>query len=398
MFLPIRTETSVRHAPIANVALIGLNVLVFFILDFGMGRAGIEYKNKYFVLDGLEPSLIQFITYQFSHADLWHIGGNMLFLWVFGNAVNAKMGDIAYVLFYLAGGIFAALGFHMANPGLSLLGASGSIAAVTTAYLVLFPRSHVTVLYVFFFIGTFEVPATIIIGAKIIVWDNVVAPQITGGGNVAHSAHLAGYLFGVLAASVMLLIRAIPRDQFDMLALVKRWNQRRAFASAMANPQARAQAQYGRVARAVPADPRKRAEWEQKLDQRTTLRAEIASHLQRGATDEAMAAYDRLVAMDPEQCMSADQQMTLGRAYYANGRFPQAAAAFERYLACYRHNAEANEVRLLLGIINARDLKQYESAERHLKEALEKITNPSRREQAQRWLDEARLGMGGASH
>lgn len=391
LLLPIRTETSVRHTPFANVALMCVNVLVYIVLDFGLRRAGgLEFKQEYFVLDGDAPRILQYLTYQFAHADILHLFGNMLFLWVFGNAVNAKFGDLPYVCFYLAGGVFAGLMFHLISPGNALLGASGAIAAVTTAYLVLFPRSRVTVLYVLFFIGTFEVPATIIIGAKIILWDNIVAPSFGGGGNVAYEAHLAGYLFGAAAALIMLWIRAVPRDQFDMLALIKRWNQRRAFASVMSDPRAQAQAQYGKVARVAPADPRKQAEWERTLDERTELRAAVSADIQRGDLDAATSSYDRLVAVDPEQCMPADQQMALARQYYATGRFPQAAAAFERFLACYRNNPDAPEVALLLGIIHARELKQYEPAQRHLSNALAKATNPARKALAQRWLDEIR--------
>jgi len=395
MLLPIRTETSVRHAPTANVALITLNIVVFLVLDFGLRHSAADFKERYFILDGEAPKLIQYITYQFSHADTWHLLGNMLFLWVFGNAVNAKFGDIPYVLFYLAGGIFSAMVFTAVEPGVSLLRASGSIAAVTTAYLVLFPRSHVTVLYFFFLIGVINVPAPLMIVAKIVIWDNLVAPMIGGGSNVAHAAHIAGYLFGFIVSLVMLLIRALPRDQFDMLALFKRWNQRRAYTAALNNPAARAQAQYGRVARVAPADPRRQVEWERQLDERTELRAAIAGHLERGDTKEATAAYDQLVARDPEQCLPADQQMAVGREYYASGRFPQAAAAFERYLNCYRMNPDANEVRLLLGIINARELQQFEAAEKLFREAVDRATSTSRRELAQRWLDEVRTLRGG---
>lgn len=395
LLLPIRTESSVRHTPFANVALITANVLVFLVLDYGLRHSAPQIKERYFVLDGDSPRMLQYLTYQFAHADIWHLAGNMLFLWVFGNAVNAKFGDIPYVLFYLAGGIFAALAFTTLVPGAGLLGASGAIAAVTTAYVVLFPRSHVTVLYFFFLIGVFEVPATLIILVKIVLWDNILAPSIGGGDNIAYEAHLAGYLFGFIVALIMLMIRALPRDQFDMLALAKRWNQRRTYAAAMRDPAARAQARYGRVAQVGPADPRKQAEWERQLDERTALRASVAAHLEAGELSEATTAYDRLVSLDPQQCLPADQQMAVGRQYYATGRYPQAAAAFERFLNTYRTSPDANEVRLLLGIINARELRQYDAAESLFREALARATTTARRELAQRWLDEVRALRGG---
>jgi membrane associated rhomboid family serine protease len=388
--IPIRTETSVRHTPIANVALIVANVLLFLFLDYVPSESGRALKSTYFVLDGFAPRLYQFVTYQFAHGDAWHLAGNMLFLWVFGNSVNAKMGDIAYLLFYLAGGVCAGLVFNYNSPH-SLVGASGAIAAVTTAYLVLFPRSRVTVLVIFFFITFIEVPALLIIGLKIVLWDNVIAPSLgIASESVAYSAHLAGYVFGFIAAMTMLFIKAIPRDQYDMLALVKRWNQRRSYQSMMRDPQVRAQAELGRVGKVAPHDAKARAEWNRQIDERTELRTKIADHLAQGEVDNAARLYEELIARHPEQCLPADQQIVIGRYYYSLQRQAQAAATFERYLASYPVGTEANEVRLLLGILLGRDLQQYERAEKVLSEALAKSTNPSRRALAEEWLAEVR--------
>jgi hypothetical protein len=275
-----------------------------------------------------------------------------------------------------------------------LLGASGSIAGVTTAYLVLFPRSRVTVLYWMFFIGTFELPAMIIIGIKIILWDNVMAPSIGGAGNVATGAHLSGYLFGFLASSGMLLIRVLPRDQFDMLALLKRWGRRQAHRQTMADPQARARAQFGRVARTVPPSPQERAEEEAHLDRIGELRVQIAEALERGDLAFAANLYEQLAATDSGQGLSARNQMMVAREFYATGRFPQAAAAFDRYLAQYGATAEAVDVRLLLGIIYARDLRQYEAAEKHLAASHDRLRDGPRRAQCSHWLAQVRAALG----
>ena len=214
IILPIRTEMVARHPPLANYTILAANCFVFLIVNLTGSDAIGAFKARYLVLNADWPAVHQFFTYQFLHEGWAHLAGNMLFLWVFGNSVNAKMGDFAYVLFYLAGGVFAGAAFALVSAD-RLLGASGAIAAVTTAYLVLFPRSRVTVLYVLFFIGTFEMPAIALIGLKIILWDNMIAPKLFGAGNVATSAHLGGYLFGLVAASILLLIRAIPRRGVD---------------------------------------------------------------------------------------------------------------------------------------------------------------------------------------
>jgi tetratricopeptide (TPR) repeat protein len=290
--------------------------------------------------------------------------------------------------------VFAAWGYALVRP-FPLVGASGAIAAVTTAYLALFPRSRITVLVWFFiFIHFFELPAMLMIGLKIIVWDNIIAPHLGGQGEVAHTAHLAGYLFGFSGALGMLFVRALPRDQFDILALWKRWHQRRGFAAAMSDPAAAARARYGSVARDVPVDPRKLAVEEQRLDEVTELRGRINDHVERRDVGAAAQLYERLVVLDPEQCLSERQQMEVAREFYRTGRFPQAAAAFERFVGCYPHSTEVGEVRLLMGIIYARDLRQYDVADRYLTRAMEMLKDQTRREQCLRWLANVRAALG----
>lgn len=390
MIIPIRTETPIRRTPWVNYTLIAANVLVCVV--FGTS------SNRRFTLDALIlnpawPELYQFVTYQFLHGDVVHLAGNMLFLWVFGNSVNAKMGDIPYLLFYVAGGMLAAWGFALTKVT-PMLGASGSIAAVTTAYLVLFPRSHITVMYWFWIIGFFEVPALIMIGLKIILWDNIIAPGLGGPSNVAYTAHLMGYFVGFTGAMLMLLLRALPRDQFDMLALLKRWNQRRAFAAAMADPAARAQAQLGRVARMDVRSPEQIAHDEARMDELTDLRARISECVADRDLGAAAALFEQLIGIDPRQCLPERTQLELARELYATGHFPQAAAAFEQYLKRYPDRSEDGEIRLLLGIILARDLRQYESAEAYLTQAIERVSAPERRERAVHWLNDVRAALG----
>jgi membrane associated rhomboid family serine protease len=394
MIIPIRTEMVARRTPIANVALITLNCAVFVLFNLSTSNQASHFREQYLILDAEWPRLFQFLTYQFSHGDLWHLLGNMLFLWVFGNSVNAKMGDIAYVLFYLTGGVFAAIVFTM-NDTSRMLGASGAIAAVTTAYLALFPRSRVTVMYIFFFIGFFELPATILILFKIILWDNVIAPSITPGAmtGVAFSAHLGGYIFGFLTAALLLATRAVARDHFDMLALIDRWHRRRAFQAVMSDPVAQRRAQFGTVARSPGVSSAERAADEARLDAVTNLRAQIVALLAKGDAAAAARTYEQLTAIDPAQCLSARNQLQVAREFYGAGRTPQAANAFERYLNSYSGGVEADEISLLLGIIYARDLQRYEEAEKRLAATLNHLSG-ERQSQCREWLDTVRRALG----
>ncbi len=394
--IPIRTETSVKATPWVNYALIAANILAYFIFDYSRNESLALFKSEHLILHADWPQLYQFFTYQFLHASPTHLAGNMLFLWVFGNPVCGKMGGLAYLMFYVSGGVFSACGYLVGSSA-PMLGASGAIAAVTTAYLALFPRSRVTVLFFFFIITYFDVPALILILFKVILWDNILAPGIGGGGAVAYSAHLSGYFFGFVVAMLMLWRRALPRDAFDMVALWKRWHQRRASAAALANPEARARAEFGAVARPVPASPERVAAENARLDQVTDLRSRIAGCLGTGDAGSGATLYEQLIGIDREQCLPEKQQLQVARQFYGTGRFPQAVAAFERFLACYPGSGDVNDVRLLTGIILARDLRQYETAERHLEEVRGRVGQGDRLKQCERWLGNVRAALGKAA-
>ena len=397
IILPIRTESVVRRTPTLNYILIGINAVCFLLLDEGLfGGAMTEFKQRYLFFRSDEPALHQFFTYQFLHADVMHLLGNMIFLWVFGNSVNAKMGNGPYLVFYLAGGVFAAWGYGWMNPGFSyLLGASGAVASITTAYLALFPRSRVTVfVWLFFFIHFIELPAMVIIGVKIIVWDNIVAPWLGQSEQIAHGAHLSGYFFGFAGALGMLLVRALPRDQFDILAVWKRWKQRRDFSAVMSDPAAAARAQHGSVARQVSYDPNERSEHDASIEKIADLRGQIAGALERGDVDEGVTLYEQLITDHPDQCMSERQQLEIARACYGSGRFEQAAAAFRRLVESYPQSVEVGNVGLLLGIIYARDLKKFDEAEPYLAGAMDALRDEERRAQCGEWLERVRAALG----
>jgi tetratricopeptide (TPR) repeat protein len=234
----------------------------------------------------------------------------------------------------------------------------------------------------------------VIIGLKIIVWDNIIGPTLGGSERVAYHAHLAGYLFGFVGAMGMLLVRALPRDQFDMLALWKRWRQRRELATVMARPGAAEWAQYGAVGRAVSVDPDARAIEDRRIDQIADLRARIGMELDRSANSAAAVLYEQLLAHEPTQCLSETQQLGIAREFYASGKFAQAAAAFDRFVQCYPNSNEAGNVRLLLGIVYARDLRQYEAADKHLTQSMESLRDPSHRDQCVQWLTNVRTALG----
>jgi membrane associated rhomboid family serine protease len=142
----------------------------------------------------------------FLHGGWLHIGGNMLYLWIFGNNVEDRLGRVRYVIFYLMGGL-AAAGLELAvgpNSAVPTLGASGAIAAVLGAYLLMFPRARVLTL-VFFFLPV-ELPAGLLLGGWFVLqlFHGVggMGTQVNGG--VAYFAHVGGFLFGMAATWLFL--------------------------------------------------------------------------------------------------------------------------------------------------------------------------------------------------
>lgn len=397
IFIPIRTDTPLRRSPRVNLLLIVVNVLAFVVLDLLGSSPGAstlaEWKRRG-MLDPQNLSLAQFFTYQFLHGDFLHLAGNMLFLWVFGNGVNGKMGNIAYLLFYLACGVFAGLGFAWFDSD-PCLGASGSIAGITTAFLVLFPRSHITVVYWFvWFLGTAQFQAMLLILVKIILWDNIVSPSLAGGHeyvSVAYSAHIAGYLFGFVWCAFMLLVRALPRDQYDIIALVKRYHQRQQYRVMMADPNTRAQAAHGKMARPISAESGEVMEVKLTPEQEELAkrRAEIGELLDERDYDAAAERYQGLVTDYPDQCLPKRQMMDVANQLMRVGKYPQAAAAYENFLKHYPTDPEVEQVKLVLGIIYAKYLDQYEAAQNYLRESLARLTNADQIQQATHWLEAA---------
>jgi membrane associated rhomboid family serine protease len=159
---------------------------------------------------GTIPSWETIFTAMFMHASILHIGGNMLFLWIFGNNVEDAMGPIKYLAFYLLGGI-AALALQVAispDSAVPTLGASGAIAAVLGAYIVLYPRARVLTLVLIVFLFTvIEVPAWVMLGIWFAEQAAFGAANLTnptgGGGGIAYFAHVGGFIFGLLAVRVL---------------------------------------------------------------------------------------------------------------------------------------------------------------------------------------------------
>ncbi|MFI4855485.1 MAG: rhomboid family intramembrane serine protease, partial [Phycisphaerales bacterium JB065] len=182
----------------------------------------------------------QLFTSEFLHADMMHLLGNMLILFVFGPAVEDRFGRVWFLLFYLIGGV-AASGVHMLAGGqqtsygylaMPSLGASGSISAVTGAFLVLFPQSGVRCFFIFF-IGLFTIPAWWFIGFAI-ARDFLMSGL--GDASIAYEAHIGGYLYGAAISVFLLWRKIIPREPYDLFSMGKQAHRRRQFRELTTKP------------------------------------------------------------------------------------------------------------------------------------------------------------------
>jgi membrane associated rhomboid family serine protease len=219
---PLYDENPTRITPYITYGLIGINVLIF-LHEVRLSDAEL---NQFLQLYAVVPrqltrfpdtEWVTLFTSQFLHGGWWHLGSNMLYLWVFGNNIEDRMGHFKYLIFYLICGAGAALcqwaiGMDSTIPS---LGASGAIAGVLGAYLIRFPQARVvSLVFLFFFVTTIRIPALVIIGLFVVnnVVSGLVSLQQAAGmsvesGGVAYWAHIGGFVFGIILAPVFGLFK-----------------------------------------------------------------------------------------------------------------------------------------------------------------------------------------------
>ncbi len=209
--IPIRDTIRARRFPIVNTLLIILNVVVFF-LEASLGSRTL---NRLIFTFGLVPvrfwagtglnRWLPIFTSMFLHGSWLHVISNMLALYIFGDNVEDRMGSLRYLVFYFLGGTLGALAHLWAYPTSQLptVGASGAIAAVLGAYLVLYPRARViTLVPLLLFFPIIEIPAIVYLGfwflVQLLSGTSAVAANTFQGGGVAWWAHIGGFLAGML--------------------------------------------------------------------------------------------------------------------------------------------------------------------------------------------------------
>jgi membrane associated rhomboid family serine protease len=207
--IPLKDEIPSRTTPIVNYVLIAVNLLVFG-YELSLGRFLDPYIYDHAVIPaqflsaGLTAEQLARLTAtMFFHGGWLHLLSNMLYLWIFGDNVEDSMGHFKYLVFYLIVGYFASFAhiFSFPQSGVPLIGASGAIAGVLGAYLILFPRAKVlTLVFLFIFIQVVPIPAVVFLGfwflLQLLSGTASLADQ--GAQSVAFWAHVGGFVAGML--------------------------------------------------------------------------------------------------------------------------------------------------------------------------------------------------------
>ena len=238
---PLKDDIPTRRFPILTVAIIVACAVVYFVFEQGLwtlGDTGNERVVEYGAIpyeithpgdecgattsgqiacegqpgvSGTAPDQapwwVTVFSSMFMHGSLLHLGGNMLFLWIFGNNIEDSMGRVRFVLFYLLGGIAALLAQVLIDTGSTVptVGASGAIAAVLGGYAILYPRARViTLVFIIIIITVIELPALVVLGLWFLLQllPAFSEPVVDSGGGVAYFAHIGGFIFGLLLIRV----------------------------------------------------------------------------------------------------------------------------------------------------------------------------------------------------
>ena len=210
--IPIRDTLRASRPPLVNYALIALCAAVF-LRELAAGPELESFVTEHALVPARFATLAArhgmldlalyapFVSSMFLHASIAHFAGNMLFLWIFGDNVEDRLGHAGYALFYLLGGLAAGAAHVAANPSsvVPTVGASGAIAAVMGAYMLFYPRAQVETLVIFFFVArVVAIPAVVWLGLWFLFQVLAAASQAgaPGQGGVAWWAHAGGFVFG----------------------------------------------------------------------------------------------------------------------------------------------------------------------------------------------------------
>ncbi|MCE2540521.1 MAG: rhomboid family intramembrane serine protease [Acidobacteria bacterium] len=389
MFLPLGDEPNPRGVPVVTYTLIGINVAVFLFVTLPLSAvrpalddpALFEYLNAIrpqlpsrmeaerllmqvsaydlvvfsYGFRPADPSMIALLTSLFLHGGFMHLAGNMLFLWIYGDNVEYRLGPARYLVAYLGTGFLATLSHAVLDFGsvLPMVGASGAISGVLGFYFIWFPRNRVRLWIMLFpfFMNVIYAPARLVLGLYLIV-DNLLPFLVTrgaGGGGVAYGAHIGGFLGG-LAYAWWSTRREVERRPQDFEP----------------DPEP--------AATAFDADP-------------SSVRG-VRQLIAAGEHGRAAAAYFRLSAARTARLLMPGDSINFGRWLANNGHPDAALVVYQRHLRDYPLGPYAAEAHLGAGLVQLHARDQPTAAYQHLVAVLDADPHPDTEGYARRALME----------
>lgn len=393
MFFPLGDDNPRRTTPVATIALIAANVLVYLTVNLPSGDAELTRVFRTWGFDSDDPFSVQVLTSMFLHGGLMHLFGNMWVLWIVGDNVEDKLGKLRYLLLYLAGGFAATLAYTLiarwSDPGsaaelvgggehetsarnVPLVGASGAIYAVMGIYLVFFPEARIRLLmWIFVFMDVFLIPAKVFLGLTMLLdLFQTIAAHGPAVGGVATAAHVGGGVFGILAALVL-------KPRVGGGGVGGAWDVHTGFSRSVregtepfrgAAPRSASARSRGGDAWFAPPEPMESGARDL-ADAVTTL-------VRAGRLREAIDVYPAYAAHRREPPLPPDVQLAVAHEFYRQGLARDGISAYRRFLDTHPADPDAPEAAFRIGLLYARGLNDRRSAAEWLEIAARTHPNP----------------------
>lgn len=402
MLLPYASDRPPRNPPLAVVTLVLLNFVVIGMIGVVIYARGDSLPVLWYANLGLIPSSIRWyslVTYAFLHQDIFHLSGNMLFLWVFGGSVEDALKWKRFLALFFGAVIITGVlqaGITYLLPGsdrsLPIVGASGAVSAIVGVFAVRFYRSRIR------FIGLpFQVPAILLLAFVLLIEMGATLWQLAhreGGTSVAHWAHIGGFILGMAFAQATRLFSAGQQEYLasdaamemqrgSLFAAVRRWEA---------------------VLRAQPDNPEAEVElakaWALAGDREQSLtfyRKAIARSLKSGDKSLATTRYEEMRGFHAGASLSPTEQFAIGNALEEQNKLPEAIQAFETLVSHDPDRSEAEMARLRIGVLYLNRLNEPQQAIRVLQSFLEFYPRSEWRSYAEDLLRTARSRPGKAT-
>lgn len=404
MFLPVGDEPNLHKRSLVNVALIAINVVVFVFIQWPLQRQSPDLHDPVFLqylqmladrfpgasvgqlarevssfdlfvyrygFRPAAPSAMTLFSSMFMHASWMHLAGNMLFLWIYGDNVEHRLGPVGYVAAYLLVGATATAFFALFSRGsdVPLVGASGAISGVLGLYFVWFPRNFVRVFVLFlFYFDVWRIPARIVLGFYLFV-DNLLPFLMDSGGmgGVAHGAHLGGFLAGLVGAWTLTALG----DRTNVLGLGR-------FGAAKKPDGIRFEPVGRRAQGPAARGP-----------------AAVEQAVRAGEPEAALAMFTELSPAERHQ-VGGPQLLALADWLTDRGSYDAALSLLQQFIAAHPESVDLGRAHLRAALILMHFRQQPTAAREHLLQVLELRPTPELERVAREALVEIERARGGA--